>query len=319
MTATAPRGNPIIPFEGIAGFVPTNGDGFSASERETAPESAATASGQDTIELFAKEFKAAMASFTAAAGSPLLVARPEDALVGFRKLMDRLWAIERSDGRGRIVIWTLDLGQQVFEDFKSRKRFMHVQELVTRFKALARFKDDDTLNWLKSRAVVVLHDGPSGQSEASPRPAFEPRHVLFNTIPRGWAGSPNFDELYGSEPDHGNYSIFLRTAAKSEDRARQPGRGANAAQSYTLRYFGHAVKSGENGEPTTRGLQLDAPGGGYDEALGTVFAAAHQVLGLRGEPTELVVGGTRIVAAHAVENLKHHGFRVLSVDEFMRF
>jgi hypothetical protein len=275
--------------------------------------------GQDTIDLIANEFEKADALFTAAIGSPFVLPRPEEALVGFRKLMDTLWAIERTDGHGRILVWTMDLGRQVFEDSESRRRFMHVQELVTRFKALEQFRDDETLNWLRSRAIIVLHDVRSGQRNAARRPAFDPHHVLFSAIPPRWAASSEFNELYGKKPEQANYSIFLRSAEQLDKTGISPEQTSIAAQSYTLRYFGHAVKPGDDGKPAMRGLELPAPGHSYEEALGTVFIAARQVLGLSDLPTELMIDGTRIVRAHAIEKLDHHGLRLLSLDDFIRF
>src|SRR5262249_62133859 len=63
------------------------------------------------------------------------------ALIGFRNLMNWLWAIDRADGGERILIWTLDLGRQDFEDPESRARFMNVEALMSRFKALKRFRE----------------------------------------------------------------------------------------------------------------------------------------------------------------------------------
>src|ERR1700730_10580122 len=62
--------------------------------------------GQDTIDLIANEFQEAAAYFTIGAGQTVLVAQPEGPLIRFRNLMNRLWAIDRADGRERILLWT---------------------------------------------------------------------------------------------------------------------------------------------------------------------------------------------------------------------
>src|SRR5262249_46061227 len=90
--------------------------------------------------------------------------------------------------------------------------------------------------------------------------------------------------------------------------------------SYVLRYFGHALLlSDETGERERRGLKLNAPGRSYVDALGTVFAAAAKTLGLRSAFAELSIDGMKIDPTHAIEKLRHHGFLLLRLDEFMRF
>jgi hypothetical protein len=62
---------------------------------------------QDTADLIATEFQKSAAMFTIGAGQTILIARPELALIGFRNLMSRLWAIDQVDRLERILIWTL--------------------------------------------------------------------------------------------------------------------------------------------------------------------------------------------------------------------
>jgi hypothetical protein len=89
-------------------------------------------------------------------------------------------------------------------------------------------------------------------------------------------------------------------------------------ENYELRYFGHALlKSDEKGERQPRGLQLNAPGRSYTEALGTVFVAAAHTLRLQNAPVRLTIDGMKINPAHAVEKLRHHGFLLLRLDRFM--
>ena len=55
----------------------------------------------------------------------------------------------------------------------------------------------------------------------------------------------------------------------------------------------------------------------YVEALGTVFVAAASILGLQSTPAELSIDGMTIDPRHAIEKLRHHGFLLLRLDEFM--
>jgi len=286
-------------------------------------ESAATLSvpGQNLDDIVATEFRKAAAMFVVGAGQTVLVAQPEMALIGFRDLMDRLWAIDKADAEGRALVWILDLGRQDFEDPESRLRFVNVEALISRFKALKRFKESVTearWNWLQSKTVIILHDTRSARPDVPRLPAFDPHHVLFSAIPPKWAGSPEFIALYGSERLHETiYTIFLKPFDKTGSSAevappRHPG--------YELRFFGHALlMSHEKGQREARGLELNEPGRSYVEALGTVFVAAIQMLSPGNAPAELSINGMKIDAAHAIEKLRHHGFLLLRLDEFMRF
>jgi hypothetical protein len=272
-------------------------------------------SGQDMNELIATEFKRSAALFIVGAGQTLLVARPELALVGFRDIVTRLWRIYEDDRQERFLIWILDLGRQDFDDPESRLRFMNVEALISRFKALKRFKEsvaEARWRWLQSKTIIVLHDTHGGRPDVPWLPTFDPNHVLFSAIPPRWAGSPEFLALYGTERLHEtNYTIFLRKSAESS---------SDDGEDCELRYFGNALlKSDEKGGRQPRGLQLNAPGRSYTEALGTVFVAATQVLGRRNAPLGLTIDGMQIKPAHAVEKLRHHGFLLLRLDQFMRF
>jgi hypothetical protein len=293
------------------------------AEDRTDAESSSVLSLQNTQDLIANEFQKSVAMFVVGAGQAVLASRPEMALIGFRNAINRLWAIDAADSQERTLVWTLDLGRQDFEDPESRLRFMNVEALVSRFKALKRFNESATearWNWLRSRAVVLLHDTRSGRPDVARLPSFDPHHVLFSAIPTRWAGSPEFIALYGSERlQETHYTIFLKKMdeASSDVRILSDQIASGGRQNYELRYFGHTqLKSDEKSE---RGLKLNAPGRSYAEALGTVFIAAAHMLGLRNAPAELSIDGMRIDPAHAIEKLRHHGFLLLDLDEFIKF
>jgi hypothetical protein len=276
------------------------------------------------FELFAEEFKQAAAYFQTGPGRVVLFTDPEKALVGFREVINRLWAVDRADGRERLLVWLLDLGRQDFGDPESCLRFMNVEALTSRFKALRRFKESvtgDRWDWLQSRAVIVLHDTRNVRPEVPRLPAFDPHHVLFSPIPPGWVASPEFLRLYGHERlQQTNYTIFLRlTAEEFPGATKQPENiSSSGNQFYTVRYFGNALlKSDETGELEIRSVRLNAPDRAYVEALGTVFAAAAQTLGLQSAPADLSIDGMKIDSMHATEKLRHHGFLLLRLNEFM--
>lgn len=197
---------------------------------------------------------------------------------------------------------------------------MNVEALISRFKALKRFKESVTearWNWLQSKAIIVLHDTHGGRPDVPWLPTFDPNHVLFSAIPPRWAGTPEFLTLYGAERLHEtNYTIFLRKAAESSLEEGENEDGEN----YELRYFGNALlKSDEKGGRQPRALRLSAPGRSYTDALGTVFVAATHTLGLQNAPVRLTIDGMKINPAHAVEKLRHHGFLLLRLDQFLMF
>jgi hypothetical protein len=146
----------------------------------------------------------------------ILISHPEAVLLGFRQLMNRLMAVDTADDQERILIWTLDSGKQIFNDLESRLKFMNVESLATRFRALKRFREDGAearWNWLQSRVVIALHD--THVRPVVPRlPDFDPQHILFSAIPPRWAESSSFRALYGHEHlQETNYMVFLRKRA----------------------------------------------------------------------------------------------------------
>jgi hypothetical protein len=308
--------------EGICTYVADRVHEVGPESRSTAePVTAQPVPGEDTPSLIATEFKDAVVHFQIGSGRHTVqVDQPESILLGFRDIMDREWEIDSADGMERMLIWTLDLGRQDFEDLESRLRFMNVQELIARFKAMKVFSEiredraEERWKWLQSRTVIVLHDTRSGRPEVPRLPAFDPHHVLFSAIPPAWAGSAAFQTLYGTERVRDTlYSIFLkRMTADSAGRNRMEPR-------YEMHYFGHALLKDDKGERQLKALRLPPPGRSYVEALGTVFHAAARTLGLGNIPRQLSVDGMRIDSDHAIEKLRHHGFLLLRLEDFLTY
>jgi hypothetical protein len=305
--------------EGICTYVADRISELGPESRSAAAErvTAQPAPGEDASSVVATEFKDAAAYFQIGSGRhTVLVAQEDTILLGFRDLMERLWTIDSADSAERILIWTLDLGRRDFEDLESRLRFMNVQEVVARFKAMKQFKErhsDERWNWLQSHTVVVLHDIRGERPAATRLPAFDPNHVLFSAIPPAWAGSAAFETLYGRERVRDtNYSIFLKKITAESGRNRTEPR-------YEMHYFGHALLNDDKGEQQRRTLQLESPGRSYMEALGTVFQAAARTLGLGNITRPLWVDGMRIDSEHAIEKLQHHGFHLLRLEDFLTY
>lgn len=144
--------------------------------------------GEEVAKLLITLYEQSDALFTVGTARALLPlqAEPSDQQIplrGFRNLMNDFWAIEQNDGKPRPLIWVLDFGRQTFEDAESTQRYLRVQELVTRIKALYLFEDrrrEDRLRWLESRAVFVVLDTRFEQSidmKGFRRPNFIAHHV----------------------------------------------------------------------------------------------------------------------------------------------
>jgi hypothetical protein len=232
-----------------------------------------------------------------------------------------LWKIDRENDQKRVLIWTLDLGEQDFADPESRVKFANVQALISRFKALKRFKEEVTearWNWLQSRTIIVLHDTRTAQPDNTLLPPFDTQHVLFTAIPPKWAGSPEFIALYGSERlNETIYTAFLKQRPlDSNDSSAHI--SSQQRLEYDLRFFGYSLlKSNERAPPEVRGLPLGVPGRNYVAALGTVFVAAMQILNPGAPPMELSINDVEINAKDAIKKLNHHGLLLLRLDQFM--
>jgi hypothetical protein len=320
--------------EGVCGYIENRILSFGPDSRsdpvEAAsvdPEAAQSLLGQDMSEEIARQFQKSVAYFTIGAEQIMLIPSRKSALIGFRNLMQRLWSIDKSDNKKRMLIWSLDLGRQDFDDLESRMRFLNVQDLATRFRALKQFKEADTeerWKWLQSRALIVLHDSRSVRPEVATLPAFFPHHVLFSAIPPKWFGTPNFMALYGPQGERIGeltYTVFVHWSSPDDIPQQTPLHkiSSDTNRNYELRYFGHALlRPDDKSERQARSLELIPPGRSYVEALGTVFVAAENILGLRSAPRGLLVDGMKIDPEHALEKLHHYGFRLLRLDEFLQ-
>ena len=276
--------------------------------------------GENTASLIARVYSEALALITVSTQQTLIVANQRLALLGFRDLVDKLWEIDKSlkVGIPCPLIWILDLGIRNIEDSEARLRFLNVEALASRFKALRLFDDphnkDARWKWLKSKAVIILRDpNPNGSIEPLQvrPPTFNEDHMLLHTLPPSWATNPSFHKLYGEKFERlsqRNYSVFA-TRRESESLSEVD---------FALRFFGHAQPESGKGseeEHQARGLELPSPDLKYEDAFKAVYAAAVHKLGL--DNSELSLIG--VDGSEAAEQLSHLRFRILNIDEFMRY
>lgn len=263
--------------------------------------------GKDTSDLICGRYEEADALITVSTEQTLIVTNPRQALIGFRNLINRLREIDRQDDRERVLIWVADLGDRSFDDEDSRVRFLNVESLISRFKALERFDDDNVeerWQWLQSNVVVVIRDVRRIEPTIpSVTPKMNADHVLLSAVPTQWASSTVYRQLYGKELERieeRNYTVFLS----------QSGWKSNPELDYDLRYYGHAqfnLKTDNTDDRCIRGLELPAPDRDYGQASRKVYAAARHTLGF----------ADAIDGAGAASELRYLGFLVLDLNAFM--
>jgi hypothetical protein len=224
-------------------------------------------------------------------------------------------SIEKNDQKARCLIWILDLGRQIFDDTESRMRFLNVQALMCRLKALKNFEDseaDERWRWLLSRAVIVLLDTRAIKEQKGyiRYPTFSAHNVSLTTLEPTWIDSPMFHELYGDKLERLKqrlFTVFLR----SESDWVSPSEWGRS----DLRYFGYAsfptdkLKLNFQG----RGLELPPLPIIYAEAFRAVCAAAAHVLDL----TQFASKPAFVGGEDATQQLCYLGYRILRIDEFM--
>jgi hypothetical protein len=265
--------------------------------------------GQNMGRLIANEFVNSNAVFVVSPRRTVITAQPRQVLLGFRNLMNRLWQIDEGDQKKRILVWVLDLGRQEFED---GFRFLNVQELRSRFKALRLFKERDTearWNWLRSKAAIVMYE-PKSEAHEGGRPTFAAHHALLSRVPSSWVGLRQIQMLCGSNFERLNettFSVFLRRLVDSASKDTL----SNVEGCYEVRYFGHALFAPPHSpsDREARGLKLPSPGESYEDAFRVVYAAAAEIL--RSTDAESING------KGAIDKLRRLGFRLMSLEEFM--
>lgn len=271
--------------------------------------------GEDASELMLRYYKECDA-YIVVSPEHTLVTQLKTALIGFRNLMSTLWAIERSDGKKRPLIWVLDLGRQRFDDTDSRMKFLNVQSLLTRFRALKRFDDNEAeerWQWLQSRAVFLLLDTRSANRSIEPikRPTFSAHHVSLATLDLAWLDTDNFRKLYGDKLDkirERTFNVFYNGSANWSSTS---GFGENRI----LRYFGYALFPNDKSESNfqSRGLELPELPTHYEEAFNAVIAAGAYTLDI-----DYPVQEHPLVSGREATQLLHYlGYLILRLEDFV--
>jgi hypothetical protein len=282
-----------------------------AKPTASSAEPAGDLPGAPVGDLVAEMFEESDAYFIVGTERPLVTQSPKTELIGFRNIINRLKDIEESDDRERLIVWILDLGRQTFEDLESRQRYLNVQALITRFKALRLFQDrgrEDRWKWLERRAAFVILDTINEQPldmKGIRRPSFLAHHVALSAVAPEWAKSPNFRTLYGSELDRldqRSFSVFYKA------EGWPPSTSEDEDETLMLRrYFGYA-SFGE----VARGLELPSPGTSYEEAYRTVYTATVEMLKMKNK-----FGDNALTGSQAIAQLRYLGFRLMNLQEFM--
>lgn len=244
-----------------------------------------------------------------------LIAEPRTELVGFRHLMDLFRSIEMTDGKKRPLIWILDLGSQKFDDPDARMRFLNLQALLARFKALKLFEEegsDERWDWLLSRAIIAIFDtrGNFQNIALERRPSFAANHLSLTSSDSGWLSSPTFRELYGIHLEKLRERVF--TVFYSATANWSP---PSEWSLENLRYFGYASFPVDTKKAifTQRALELPPLPTTYVEAFrGMCVAAAHK-LGI--ECPDCAHPALKPV--DAALQLSYLGYLVLSLQEFI--
>ncbi len=243
----------------------------------------------------------------------LITPQPRTALIGFRNLMNKLWMIEKRGKKKRPIIWIQDIGDRTFDDYENRAKYLNVQSLITRLKAMHFFEErdsDERWQWLQSRAVIVLQDSrreAGADLKLQRRPSFVAHNISFAAVAPLWLASPTFRALYGRDLERvqeRSFAVFYNGAAEwQSDSEWDPD---------DLRYIGLATFAALP-NPVGRGLELEPLGLRYAEGLRTVYSAAMHKLGvpLAASSRPLVKG------EEAIQQLRYLGYFVLRLDEFL--
>lgn len=291
---------------------------------DTGPEERLFA--QDIARLIPQYFEDCDALITVSPEHTFVAVQNRTELIGFRNLVNALWTIERRDKKKRPLIWVFDLGDQRFDDPESRRKFLNVQALITRFKALKRFEDRQSAErwkWLQSRVTIILLDTLNDAQEDTPQPAARNRlrrpiyiahNISLSATATDWLASKEFRALYGTNLENieqRSFSVFYN-ATRSWSSASEWADEDNKEPD--LRYFGYAsFESGLDKSTVARGLELPPLPRRYAEGFRSVCAAAAHTLGLKyPDATDTLADGD-----NAIRDLNYLGYTTLRLDEFL--
>lgn len=266
--------------------------------------------GEPAADLIVRTFRECHAYIIVSPEHVLLASGRDTELLGFRDIIDALRNSEPKDHK-RPIIWTLDVGGPQLDDLSTRKKYLNVRQLITRFKALEHFHDgqhEERLQWLQERGTIVLLDTHGDWRETSSidkLPDFSTHHVTLTNVNPDWLASVNFRALYGSNLERvaeRHYSLYFNAGSTwlSSPECDEE-----------LRYFGFGTFATKTGDGAPRGLELPKLPGRYELAQKTVCAAAFHSLRLKAPD------GLNIDGEQAERQLSYLGIRILTKDEFI--
>lgn len=266
---------------------------------------------------------------------------PPQIMKNFFYLFNSFFEEEANKRSSCIFIWIVDLGLRSFEENESFDNFYNASFLALLLHAFRTFdskKDDQESEhgelfrhlrilepaqrikrwkWLCERSVVVadnlrleefqdLYDDEEDQRRRIRFKDAEIRsqNILPSEIPMGWI-SP-LRKLTGRKIDINNISF---TSLIKGDAV-----GAKGPRSNQVKYFAHARTINdlrdEDSNIIVDSLELPSPGGNYDDAFRMVHLASLYRLGdKRNFDSE---------EATAFAYLRHLGYQVLKIEDFMR-
>lgn len=99
--------------------------------------------GDITGELIAKEFISSEAVININNQKKLIDFNSKQKILNLRSLINVLYHIEKLGNKKRLLIWVMDIGNRDFEQTDDRLRYLNVNSLAVRFKALKMFRDED--------------------------------------------------------------------------------------------------------------------------------------------------------------------------------
>jgi hypothetical protein len=279
----------------------------------TTTDPAASLPGEDAADLILRFYEECDAYIAVSPEQTLITPQPRTALIGFRRLIDRFWAIERRGKKIRPLIWILDIGDRNIEDLENRAKFLNVQSLLTRLKALQFFEERDTAErwqWLQSRVVIVIQDSRrdmGAEMNMPRRPSFVAHNISFAAVAPGWLPHPSFRTLYGSNLERvqeRNFTVLYNSASTWQSDSEW--------DVEDFRYLGFATFAAQP-EAKSRGMELPPLGLRYVEGFRTVCSAAAHTLNISYPPGDetLPNGG------EAIQQLRYLGYFVLRLNEFL--
>ena len=270
-----------------------------------------------------------------------------ETMTNFWHFLNHLYLNDQKSGESnRILVWVVDIGERLVEQEFSFSEYYNAGLLALQLKSFACFDsiyDDEKSgrslllprlriaedvhrnqrwDWLSERTIIAVQnlrreefDGLYEDQDAKvdsirlKEIGVTAENILPNKTPREW--SKTLRLLYGRQTEAADATI---TVFYKEIERPQSGPARD------IRYFAHGPASGSvkpeedplpNVALSTRSIELQSPGQNYDDAFRLLYWAARFRLGLGGQDE-------REQSFDALAYLRHHSFRFLLLNDFLR-